>query len=568
MKIPLLLAQFPVSLSISENLEIILGVLKNTRSGDFVLFPEGAVSGYSRDMAFLKEIQPQELTSALDQLRDQAQKRGIYLWVGTCILDGSQWFNAALGFTPNGGAYQYRKINLATHERGILSPGSDLPVFELEVPDGIIKVGVQICREIRYPEQWGWLARQGAQVIFHLNNAVNDACYLPVWRSHLVSHAASNQRYVVSANNAASEQNSPTIAISPEGEVLAEIISAQCEFTRLELDFTRVSDWVLDQCRQDVVAITPPSQKDRRRILRSMKMSKLQADLDELRRNPALYDEANLTARTEALEFVGMIEELHRVRSRDRDLLELYQQTMIFGRRLKHINARLFAQLRGKILAGEYTPQGLRAYFDQYTDYEQQKPGQPHYGYEDLDGLIAGVFLTRPVPEETLERQPGMVRYQPTPASVILELIDQVGFSVDDVFYDLGSGLGLAIGLVNLLTGVRCVGVEYQPAYCAYATQMASEIGLTNVAFINADAQDVDFSGGTVFYMFYPFGGRIFDSVMGKLFKEARRRKITICSYGSCTEPVSEFPWLDILDPDTIHDFKLAIFRSKNLAVG
>jgi predicted amidohydrolase len=565
-KISLLLAQFPVSLSISENLKTILGVLENSRPGEFVIFPEGAVSGYSRDMAFLKEIKPQELTAALDQLRDEAQNRGIYLWVGTCILDGSQWFNAALGFTPNGGAHQYRKINLATHERGTIIPGSELPVFELELPDGIMKVGVQICREIRYPEQWGWLARQGAQVIFHLNNAVNDARYLPVWRSHLVSHAASNQRYVVSANNAALEQNSPTIAISPEGWVLAEIISSGCEFTRLELDLTLVSDWVLDQCRPDVVAINLPSQKDRRRILRSMKMSKLHEDLDELRRNPALYNEANLTARTEALDFIKMIEELHRVRSHDHDLLDLYQQAMVFGRRLEHINARLFAQLRGKILVGEYTPKQLREHFDQFTDYDQQKLGQPHYGYEDLDGLVAGVFVTKPVPEETLERQPGMIRYQPTPTSVILEIIDQVGFSSDDVFYDLGSGLGQVIGVVNILTGVRCVGVEYQPAYYAYATQVAGELGLTNVVFINADAQDLNFSDGTVFYMFNPFGGRIFDRVMGKLYVEAQKRKITICSYGSCTEPISEFPWLDVLDPDTIHDFKLAVFRSKRLA--
>ena len=100
--------------------------------------------------------------------------RQIHLWVGTYIQDGSQWFNAAFGFTPSGGAHQYRKINLATHERGTISPGSDLPVFELQVPEGILKVGVQICREIRYPEQWGWLAQQGAQAILHLNNAVGD----------------------------------------------------------------------------------------------------------------------------------------------------------------------------------------------------------------------------------------------------------------------------------------------------------------------------------------------------------------------------------------------------------
>jgi predicted amidohydrolase len=564
MKISVLAAQFPVSLSILENLKNILDMLDNARSGDIVLFPEGAVSGYSHDLDFIKDINPGEFKSAVDQLRNQVQKKGVHLWVGTCILEGTQWFNAALGFTPNGGAYQYRKINLANHERDLITPGSDLPVFKLEMPGGLVKVGVQICREIRYPEQWGWLARQGAHVILHLNNAVNDARYLPVWRSHLISHAASNQRYVISANNASPEQISPTIAVSPEGWVLDEIISDCCAFIRVEVDLSRVSGRYLDQCRKDVVTINIPSNKERRKIVRSMKLGKLQKDLGELRGNAALYDEPNLTARTEALEFINMIEDLHRVRSSDRDLLDLYRHAMALRRRLEHINTRLFAKLRGRIKLGEYTPIQLREHFNPYTDYKPHNPGQPHYGYEDLDGLIAGVFLTQPAPEETLERQPGMIRYQPTPASVILELIDQVNFSADDVFYDLGSGLGQVVDLVNILTGVRCVGVEYQPAYCSYAAQMAEELGLRDVNFINTDARYVEYGEGTVFFMFNPFGGRIFDAVMGKLRTQAQKRTITICSYGSCTEPISELPWLDIFHSDTIHDFKLAVFRSKS----
>ena len=190
----------------------------------------------------------------------------------------------------------------------------------------------------------------------------------------------------------------------------------------------------------------------------------------------------------------------------------------------------------------DYTPAQLREYFDTFTDYKVGNPGQPHYGYEDLDGLISGVLLSKPTPEETLERIPGMVRYQPTPTSVLLELIDQVKFSQEDVFFDLGSGLGQVVGLVNILTAVRCVGIEYQPAYYAYAVQMVSDFGLRNTAFINTDAQEADYAEGTVFFMFNPFGGRIFDVVLDRLRSEAEKRKITICSYGSCTEPIAEHP--------------------------
>ncbi len=561
-KLSALLAQFPVSQSIPDNLGTILSLLENAQAGDIVLFPEGAVSGYGQDLSFIKDIDPKVLTTALDKLRDQAQKRGIHLWVGTLIPDGGEWYNAAFGFTPNGGAFQYRKINLAHHERGIITAGSDLPVFDLETADGVVKAGVQICREVRYPEQWGWLARQGVQTFLHLNNAVNDPRQLPVWRSHLVSHAASNQRYVLSANNAAPMQTSPTIAISPEGWVMDEIVSDGCAFTRVELDLSRVSDWYIDQSRPDVVSIDVPEKKERRKILRSMKMDKLQKDLDELQANQDLYQESNLSARMEALEFINIIGEMHRLRSRDRDLQTLHQQAMALRRRLEHINTRLFTRLRQQIQIGETTPGQLRTYFDSYTDYDPMNPGQPHYGYENLDGLISGVFLSRPTPQETKERQPGMIRYQPTPASVILELIDQVELSTEDVFCDLGSGLGQVVGLVNLLTGVHCVGIEYQTTYCAYARQMTSILELENTTFINADAKDVDYSQGTVFFMFNPFGGRIFDAVMEMLHEQAKHRRITICSYGPSTSPLAALPWLDIRDAAMIHDFKLAIFTS------
>jgi predicted amidohydrolase len=563
MKLPVLLAQFPVSLSISSNLKYIVRLLAHAKPGDLVLFPECALSGYDSNLAFLQELDQQELASALDQLRTQASQRGIHLWVGAYIREHGQWFNAAFGFTPAGGAHQYRKINLAAAERGVITPGSSLPVFDLETTAGQVKVGVQICREIRYPEQWGWLARQGAEVFLHLNNATGDADQLPVWRSHLVSHAASNQRYLLSSNKAADHQNCPTMAISPQGLVLEEIVSAQSAASRLELDLSKVSNWYLDGARPDVVSIDVPDKKTRRKILRTMKMEKLVRDLEDLRANPDLYEESHLNARTEALEFIRMIEEMYLLRPRDQDLQELYQQAQIFRRRLEGINTRLFAQLRGKLQMGQYTPPELRTHFDSFTDYHPENAGQAHYGYDDLDGLISGVFFYRPAPDETLERLPGMVRYQPTPASVVLEFIDQAGFTNQDVFFDLGSGLGHVLALVNLLTGARCVGIEYQPAYAAYANEMFAEFGLKRITVLNADACDADYSQGTAFFLFNPFGGRIFDRVMDKLHAEARTRPITIGSYGSCTEHIAALPWLAIQNPETIDDFKLAVFKSK-----
>lgn len=253
MTITAVVAQFPVSLSIQRNLQTIESVLAQTHADDWVLFPEGAVSGYSKDTSFLEQINWQELAAGLEHLREEAARRKINVWAGACINHDGQWLNAAYGFCADGTTQVYHKINLANYERGVFSVGNNLPVFDVSTPEGKVSVGIQICRELRYPEQWGWLARSGAQIILHLNNAVGDDRYQPVWRSHLVSRAAETQRFVLSANNAAPQQVAPTMAVAPNGLVLGEVVSASLKTLRIEIDLSQVSNQHLEQSRADVV---------------------------------------------------------------------------------------------------------------------------------------------------------------------------------------------------------------------------------------------------------------------------------------------------------------------------
>jgi predicted amidohydrolase len=255
MKIAVFAAQFEISLSVQKNLSTILELLNQTRPGDLIVFPEGSVSGYSTDLSFLEQVDLREVDEGLDLLQKETVRREIHLWVGACVKENGKWINAAYGFSPQNDRYVYRKINLANHERGTFLPGNDLPVFRIKSREGTVPIGIQICREIRYPEQWGWMARSGAQVILHLNNAVGDESILPVWRSHLISRAAETQRFVISANNAAPEQKSPTTIIAPDGQVIHEVVSENIAVLRADLDMSLVSDWYLEQCRTDVVQI-------------------------------------------------------------------------------------------------------------------------------------------------------------------------------------------------------------------------------------------------------------------------------------------------------------------------
>ncbi len=293
-----------------------------------------------------------------------------------------------------------------------------------------------------------------------------------------------------------------------------------------------------------------------------MKLHKLKADLEALNNNQALFEESQFNARKEALNFVAIIEELYTSRHPDSELTNLYERAQHLGDRILAFNDAQFQSLRNEILAG-VKGEHLRDLLNPFTNYSPENQGQPHYGFENLDSLIEGVLIPLPHPEPTSERAYGMVRYEPTPVSVILELFDQVRFSKDDVFYDLGSGLGKVVLLVHLLAGIPCIGVEYEPAYCKYAAQRAAMLGLSGAIFINADARDVDYSKGTVFFLFNPFGGEIFNAVFAKLKEEAQSRQITICSYGAGTLPLADLPWLQVADLGTVDEVCLAIFRSK-----
>ncbi len=253
MVIEALVGQFPVALGVEENVDLIREVLARALPEDLIVLPEGALSGYEEDPAFLSKVDPAAVEEGLRILGEEAANRKLHLFFGSCLLEGGRWYNAGFYRGPRGEEFVYRKVNLANKERGYFAAGSQLPVLEIGVDGRTVKVGMQLCREIRYPEQWRHLAYAGAEVFVYLNNAVGDESLLPVWRSHLVSRAAENQRFVLGANNARPGQKCPSLAVDPEGKVLWEVVSDSAAVGRVELDLSRAGDGYLGQARTDVV---------------------------------------------------------------------------------------------------------------------------------------------------------------------------------------------------------------------------------------------------------------------------------------------------------------------------
>ena len=248
-----LVAQFPVTLDIQHNLDVILSVLSKAKPHTLAIFPEGALSGYTGDKGFLNEIDRQKLSIAMRKLREFAVQFDIHLIFGSCLLENEKWYNAGIYFGPQREQFVYRKVNLATSERNVFTAGSDLSLLKLNINGRSFKLGIQLCREIRFPEQWQYLARQGADIFVYLTNAVGDATQAPVWRSHLISRAAENQRFVLCANNAHATQKCPSMIVNPTGLVMWEICSSERKVKHCMLDVSAISDWYLSQSRLDLL---------------------------------------------------------------------------------------------------------------------------------------------------------------------------------------------------------------------------------------------------------------------------------------------------------------------------
>ncbi|MEM7531943.1 MAG: hypothetical protein AAF639_07200 [Chloroflexota bacterium] len=299
-----------------------------------------------------------------------------------------------------------------------------------------------------------------------------------------------------------------------------------------------------------------------------MSINKIQSSLQAIVTNTSLFDELNFNEREEMIDFIEF-HILHRIdglcqaqiRSNDLEVLKKDAECML--RQLTEVNTSLFERIRSEISIGNHRGTDFIALIERYSGVRSSNlKAQNHVGYDVLDAFVNGLMLAQPLPVETKQRGPEMVYYQQTPARIIVALAERACLTKQDVFYDLGSGLGHVPILVNLLTGVTTKGVEFEPAYCAYASACARAFNLTRVLFINMDARQADYEDGTVFFLYTPFKGRILQQVLDKLYQEAQRRPIRVFTYGACSLSVSQQPWLYCMDPRGVDPDQLCMFHT------
>lgn len=295
-------------------------------------------------------------------------------------------------------------------------------------------------------------------------------------------------------------------------------------------------------------------------------ISGIRFEIQSIEDDTEIYQETHFNARANAIDFIDfhIIDRIDGLLTPgpNIDLDHLKLQAKKAKHRLEEIDGHLFKKLREQIRSGDYAEGSFKKMLCKYCGVDINQSGK--IGYDNMDTFINALLTNRLPPEATIAREPEMVFYQQTPARIILELAERARLTPGDIFFDLGSGLGQVPILVNLLTGAKTRGVEYDPAYCDYATACASKLNLANVAFINKQAQNCDYAEGSVFFMYTPFEGTMLQQMLEVLKKESLKRTIRTFTYGPCSPQLTQQSWLSCVNGPANDIYALYEFRSRD----
>lgn len=136
---------------------------------DLIVYPELATSGYFfPDSKQLRESSLTKDSEAFIPIRNAAKENQVNIVLGFAERDGDTLYNSSLLINCNGEIQGlYRKVHLFYYEKVIFRAGDlGFPVFDIPTREKeLVKVGMQICYDWRFPEATRSLALGGAQVV-------------------------------------------------------------------------------------------------------------------------------------------------------------------------------------------------------------------------------------------------------------------------------------------------------------------------------------------------------------------------------------------------------------------
>ncbi|MHA2378528.1 MAG: nitrilase-related carbon-nitrogen hydrolase [Candidatus Thorarchaeota archaeon] len=215
-----------------ENFNWGRGVLQNHTSNaetEFIILPELFAIGFRfGDYTTQGAGVPGPTSRFIESI---AEEHSAYV-VGTGLESSeSKFYNTLVMATPEGRMLgTYRKIHPFQSERDIFDGGDKIVLFDLPG----IKVGVEICYDIRFPEVTRKLALEGAELV--LIPAAFPDPRAAHWDNLMMARAIENQLFVAAANRVGEAFDNKTYfghsqVVDPWGVRLTRINSARQIFS-------------------------------------------------------------------------------------------------------------------------------------------------------------------------------------------------------------------------------------------------------------------------------------------------------------------------------------------------
>ena len=193
------------------------------QAADLVCFPEMNVTGYSTrdEIKDSAETVPGPISQSVLAM---AREFKLAILAGLLEKDSrGRVFASHLVVTPRGLAGIYRKIHIAPPEADVFSAGDTIALFKIKG----VKLGIQLCYDVHFPELSTRMATDGADVIFmpHASPRGTPTGKFNSWMRHLPARAFDNGLYVVACNQTGNNQsglNFPglSVILDPAGRII------------------------------------------------------------------------------------------------------------------------------------------------------------------------------------------------------------------------------------------------------------------------------------------------------------------------------------------------------------
>ena len=223
---------------------------------DLVVLPEFFSTGIDHE-AFINSPEDENGGDTIKTICEFAKKYNTNIVAGTVIeKSGGRLYNTCFVINRLGDVVgKYRKIHLFNYMGGsegdIITAGDEIKTVELD----FAKIGLAVCYDIRYPQQFKKLAQQGAEIIVLptawvvpndvYNNDVSLKYAQDMWIAMNRTRAFDNLVYIVSCNQTKEANGNVScignsLIISPTTAILANAKDEQtASYADIDLEIVK-----------------------------------------------------------------------------------------------------------------------------------------------------------------------------------------------------------------------------------------------------------------------------------------------------------------------------------------